>query len=785
MATPSAPAQTDLFTFGPCGKKPLKEQVTPHKLSLLILIQEYCELKKKNLPTVVTFGQDNLSDPNRLSESEKFHFMTTILHLLQSPDFSLKELLDNVRNILKPQHYDAFCEKLHVLYEEGARPLIDFFQSLSSIKESSSEVVVSKSSVLGLFIRRMVLAFDKLSFHQVTKLHRSFKDYYEALLSFAGGEGSQDFGGSLIDSVNSLPPGQPLTRSKLAFSFGASDHGALAMDDVGRFFSQKQAEYFIAQQSFLLQHNENKALPPAKLQEKIVDMLRVNPNMVEAHFLSYLNNLRVKEYCTAVHNLYHFFDRNTNITEAGTANRNLREEDTSRRYAALNLASLHFRFGQKEESLAALHEAIRMAQETNDHVCLQHALGWLHRINDQSDSQTAILMERSIMRSGELSLPNVTSLGVQALARHNAFESASKPATILEFLLKSDILNCQHSQSGFMCISSGQKAALWGMYGRSENISMYSQLVLNLDTSESGVYYNGESVCIAICNIATLHASSGQYTAALDIISKAKQRFQPNSEYAYIWMTCEQQILFDRALLNRKLSHCESIVSNLEGLNKVESDIRNAILLKEKGEVTKSLDSLNGLLDSLKKKDSISPVFVCRVLIVLAEVYIQTDNSTVAMDYVLECITKASQNHLQYLVSMASVLLAFIQLQMKMPKQAISVLNKQMMNILSHGPVYDQARTLLLYAKCQVASSANEDENDRKTILLSAVCIVNKAVELFKQVEAYFRTKDAIYFQTRLYHELGYITERNKLSYQFKRLDQQYPTLSQMAVLVV
>lgn len=28
----------------------------------------------------------------------------------------------------------------------------------------------------------------------------------------------------------------------------------------------------------------------------------------------------------------------------------------------------------RDESLAALHEAIRMAQETNDHECLQHAL---------------------------------------------------------------------------------------------------------------------------------------------------------------------------------------------------------------------------------------------------------------------------------------------------------------------------------------------------------------------------------------------------------------------------
>ena len=38
--------------------------------------------------------------------------------------------------------------------------------------------------------------------------------------------------------------------------------------------------------------------------------------------------------------------------------------------------------------------------------------------------------------------------------------------------------------------------------------SMMSQLILNLDTSDNGVYYNGESVCIALCNIAKLHAEN-------------------------------------------------------------------------------------------------------------------------------------------------------------------------------------------------------------------------------------------------------------------------------------
>lgn len=47
-------------------------------------------------------------------------------------------------------------------------------------------------------------------------------------------------------------------------------------------------------QGFLLQHNENEALSPGKLQEKITDMLRSNPDMAEAvSFFSYRSNLKL------------------------------------------------------------------------------------------------------------------------------------------------------------------------------------------------------------------------------------------------------------------------------------------------------------------------------------------------------------------------------------------------------------------------------------------------------------------------------------------------------------
>ncbi|KAH9502781.1 Anaphase-promoting complex subunit 5 [Bulinus truncatus] len=77
--------------------------------------------------------------------------------------------------------------------------------------------------------------------------------------------------------------------------------------------SKKQAEYFIANQALMLSHHEGKALAPNELQQRLSCILSDNPDLAEAHFLSYINSLRVKEYCTAIHSLYHYFDRKASM----------------------------------------------------------------------------------------------------------------------------------------------------------------------------------------------------------------------------------------------------------------------------------------------------------------------------------------------------------------------------------------------------------------------------------------------------------------------------------------
>lgn len=74
-----------------------------------------------------------------------------------------------------------------------------------------------------------------------------------------------------------------------------------------------------------------------------------------------MNSLRLKEYCTALHNLYHYFDRKAcTPSDAGNSNKKKGASDeVAMRYAALNLASLQFRFGNKYDVLKAIIVGLR------------------------------------------------------------------------------------------------------------------------------------------------------------------------------------------------------------------------------------------------------------------------------------------------------------------------------------------------------------------------------------------------------------------------------------------
>ena len=768
--------------------KNLLDQITPHKVALVALIQQYCESEAGITQNKVSVNMNFLFTFMFPSPEREREFLYALLQLIQEADMDLPSLCDRLQATASDGLYKSFINKLEEI-DENLDSLVSTFLNLNNLFTMQPNVI-TKTSVIGLFLRRLILAFDKLNFELVIRLYQLFRGYYKPLRVkeekskkvgvVAEEESGMDEPMTLQDLM-----GDEKTTTEQTLGSSSTDKAGAAMVGI---HSKRQAEYFIAQQAQLLHHNESEALPPKQLQQKIMDLLRNDHNLAEAHFLSYLNSLRIREYVGALESLHHYFDRHclqSDMLMASPSKSHKEEEIAGKglRYAALNIASLHYRFGHRSEALAAVREAIRMAQETNDTVCLQHALGWLHRLGEQGSVTTAHLMERLCNKAIELNLPYLASLGVQSFAKHNAV-ATSKPSSVLEFISKSDVQNCKHSLLDLMSISFAQKAALWSFYGNKEMSNLSSQCMLNLNTAESGIYHNGESGCLSMCNLARLLADQGEFNMAVAVLGNCKQLFPTPSQHAHLWQVCEQQLTFDMAVHLRNNDAAARSVSSISALNEAEAHYRNAVLLKERGEFGKAHDAVEKLLKKVNedKSGTFTAALSVRLLILLGDIQCCTGNPSRAGQPFLEALTLCKPHHLYYLTTITKLHLAHVQFQLGMPTHALDILQEAMIPVLSNGSLYDQGRLLTLYAKCTVAAAAKEPEQTKRQARLSAITLLKEAQELFQQVEAHLRVKDNLYLQACIYNALGYVEERNNCSFKFRQLDQLMPTQSRADV---
>lgn len=109
---------------------------------------------------------------------------------------------------------------------------------------------------------------------------------------------------------------------------------------------------------------------------------------------------------------------------------------------------------------------------------------------------------------------------------------------LLQTLMKSDIVNCQHSMIDLMSMTLTEKAALWAYYGKTEMSSICSQLLLLHNTGEKKQQiFNGPSTCQAVVNIANILVEFGEYNLVNVVLDHAKERFpnEPSNKVRRTW----------------------------------------------------------------------------------------------------------------------------------------------------------------------------------------------------------------------------------------------------------
>ena len=502
--------------------------------------------------------------------------------------------------------------------------------------------------------------------------------------------------------------------------------------------TRTQAELYIANQVELLQTSEANAHSPEQIDLLIQAILRDNPDLSQAYFLSYLNCLRIKDYCEAINNLRKCFSgasvlSNKNPVDYLQSGSLANIEDTNRgyRYAALNIAALHARFSHKEEAAAALREAIMMAQESNDHICLQHALSWLYRI--QPETERLKLIERCISKSQELNLSYLQSLGEQALSLFTAMVGLSDPSAVMDILTRSDMLNCKHSITELVTSSYSQKSAFWSMYGRSHMSSTVSQLLLNLDNTgnqlaskrngDKVVYATGEATAISISNLIRHLHDQGKEKLVDKLIRLAKLLFSNESSMCgEIWRYTSLQVEFERAMYETNWPKASSTIVEAEAFCSVTTNspgysdssipletlfmrLQLNIYRGDAAAASNIRQTIFHALTNAKESIKLTPHQHVRLLLFDVEIACMTSSYQTAIPPLLKAASICDKNNLEFHRAIIALHTAHVQLHFGLLTKALHFVKKALPIVLSHGSLFECGRAKLLFAKCLVAAA--------------------------------------------------------------------------------
>ncbi|CAB1319664.1 unnamed protein product [Coregonus sp. 'balchen'] len=423
----------------------INDWVTPYNISVLALLYQ-----------MITSKTIALQERRRLNKL--ILPLQQVLSVYQGPDLIHGQYLKTVEELCLQTAYAVRCQ-LHEMADGELKDMECFFATLPT-PFSAIDSEAFKTSVvgnvlcmfLGLFMRRMLLAYNKQSFSQVYKLYKALQHYYQSHYTQPG-DGHGQVG---------LP----------ALAADDSDMDLTSTEDtVGESMEKEELDTAPLheselRQAYLLKNDENKAMKPAALQDELN-----NPDFAEA---------LPEQLASPGHlHLHPQFVTLLCLILSGSEGKSNGDEGYGRslRYAALNLAALHCRFGHYQQADLALQEAIRIAQESNYHVCLQHCLVGAFTF-------VSALTEDSVKMAAHFCLPG----SIQGKTAHE----------LMDALKDTDILHWRHSLSEFIDISLAQTTSIWRMYGKKfvssiTQLWMLCDLKIQFDTAmKDGKYHLAE-----------------------------------------------------------------------------------------------------------------------------------------------------------------------------------------------------------------------------------------------------------------------------------------------------
>ncbi|EEF29594.1 anaphase-promoting complex subunit 5 isoform X2 [Ricinus communis] len=435
--------------------------LTPHKVSVCILLQ---------LQTTPPFPFSSISQHNRLG--------LYLLALTKSYDDILEPTLEDLVNQLREIGGSLGQWLIHSLTNRVCNllspdDLFTFFSEMrgilggsDSIVMDDSQVILDPNSILGMFLRRCVLAFNVLSFEGVCHLWTNIANYKEALTNclpyeLHGVDGSSndmesfseyenmDLENFVFEKVSEEIEERKQASERVSFHLHApqglfglvedvevvanpSKHGdkgaegcrhvhppgntATDADPIGEVFLRTNWQvqgYLMEQADTIEKHGSSFSFNAFEM--ILGQIKKLAPELHRVHYLRYLNSLYHDDYFAAAENLHCYFDYSAG-TEGFDFAPPSSGSNNSERYeiALLCLGMMHFYFGHPKQALLVLTEAVRVSQEQSNDSCLAYTLAAIcNLLSEICSSTTAGILGTSYSP--------ITSMGISVSVAQQLF----------------------------------------------------------------------------------------------------------------------------------------------------------------------------------------------------------------------------------------------------------------------------------------------------------------------------------------------------------------------------
>ncbi|KAG0008935.1 Anaphase-promoting complex subunit 5 [Entomortierella chlamydospora] len=280
--------------------------LTPHKVSVLILIEYYCQCRSP-LPSVqnlLLFLLKCIQDPMEYLHDNVNKFGSVVTSEVGSDVWT--HVCVTLKRIKSPHHLsDFFLSKLEM---DVADP-----KDIAPQRIGLQDLVIKRGaapdpeSIMGLYVRKARLEFKKLSFEDMCKFYTALETYISAI-----GKSEQNPESSRQPSITSKNP-------TVLSSFDVEkylDHHTQRLSELG------QADI------------------PEELLAHVYSIQSRMPSLAKTHYITCLHAQQTGDFEVAIQSLHRFFDYCMAVRD-----RELYQ------YALLNLAMLHARFSHFEQAL--------------------------------------------------------------------------------------------------------------------------------------------------------------------------------------------------------------------------------------------------------------------------------------------------------------------------------------------------------------------------------------------------------------------------------------------------